>query len=145
MNNRHGFTLIELVISIAIGMIVVSICTNLCANCISKYNCYIEETNNMNELEEVIINISRILREEHVKNIYSMDNKIITNTAEDSYEIIYRNNNKICIDYVTFYANRLNKTTTKVIGEIEDFQVVNKDRLIYITIKKGKFSISRCL
>lgn len=146
MNKRYGFTLLELAISMAIGMMVLSICTKLCVDCIRKYNKYIEETNYINELEETILNMSRIVRERHVKTIDAKENKIITNTLDNSYEVIYKSNYKLYIDYISFDSEKITKTTTKVIGEgIDSFEVNKKQKLIYITIKKGEFSITRCL
>ena len=146
MNKRYGFTLIELAISMAIGMMVLSICTKLCVDCIRRYDKYIEETNCMNELEETILNMSRIVREKHVQNIDARDNKIITSTLDNSYEVIYQSNHKLFIDYINFDTEKITNTTTKVIEEgIDSFEVNKKKKLIYITIKKGEFSITRCL
>lgn len=146
MNKRYGFTLVEIVVSMALGMMVLSICTKLCVDCIRKYNKYIEETNVINELEETILNMSRIVRERHVQTIDAKDNRIITNTLDNSYEVIYKSNYKLYIDYISFDAEKITKTTTKVIGEgIDSFEVTKKKKLIYITIKKGEFSITRCL
>lgn len=143
-NNKKGFTLIEMIIYLAVSLLIILILSDIFIISYKSFNKNIKKDSYINSIENGIIAIkdmsmdSRVIFKE--KNNNSL---VLYQKFKDFYcvQSIYKKNNQLIVEYSERYdnGNYEIKAEQTIIKNINDFYVYEKENLLYIKIiKKGK-------
>lgn len=143
-NNKKGFTLIEMIIYLAISLLIILILSDIFIVSYKSFNKNIKKDSYINSIENGIIAIkdmsmdSRVIFKE--KNNNSL---VLYQKFKDFYcvQSIYKKNNQLIVEYSERYdnGNYEIKEEETIIKNINDFYVYKKENLLYIKIiKEGK-------
>ena len=143
-NNKKGFTLIEMIIYLAVSLLIILILSDIFIVSYKSFNKNIKKDSYINSIENGIIAIkdmsmdSRVIFKE--KNNNSL---VLYQKFKDFYcvQSIYKKNNQLIVEYSERYdnGNYEIKAEQTIIKNINDFYVYEKENLLYIKIiKKGK-------
>lgn len=157
---RRGFTLIEIIVSIACTLIIGGLCITLILSSIKEYNEVTNKIIYMNKLDNCLLNIDVLCNSNGIKDIryepiygngIRGDSIVITyyENYKEEYikdKVIYLLNDKIMVKTLEG-KNRLDETGNNVlIDNITSFKVYMKENLIYFYIKtKLGDEITRCI
>lgn len=143
-NNKKGFTLIEMIIYLAVSLLIILILSDIFIVSYKSFNKNIKKDSDINSIENGIIAIkdmsmdSRVIFKE--KNNNSL---VLYQKFKDFYcvQSIYKKNNQLIVEYSERYdnGNYEIKAEETIIKNINNFYVYKKENLLYIKIiKEGK-------
>lgn len=143
-NNKKGFTLIEMIIYLAVSLLIILILSDIFIISYKSFNKNIKKDRYINSIENGIIAIkdmsmdSRVIFKE--KNNNSL---VLYQKFKDFYcvQSIYKKNNQLIVEYSERYdnGNYEIKAEETIIKNIDNFYVYKKENLLYIKIiKEGK-------
>lgn len=150
-NKKKGYTLIEMIVVIAISAIAMGIGITLIMNSYKNYMNIRKETIKADELDNVLLTIDRLLTENMIKSINY-------NTTSNEIKIDYLiehgkdsiKSKVIRRDVETLIVESLDGIEVKnkrvILKKVEKFEVISKQKLYYykITLKNGE-DIIRCI
>ena len=143
-NNKKGFTLIEMIIYLAVSLLIILILSDIFIVSYKSFNKNINKDSCINSIENGIIAIKDISMDSRVifkeKNNNSL---VLYQKFKDFYcvQSIYKKNNQLIVEYSERYDNGGYKIKAEqtIIKNINDFYVYEKENLLYIKIiKEGK-------
>ncbi|MDD3225468.1 MAG: type II secretion system protein [Clostridium sp.] len=141
---RKGFTLIELVVSMAIASILLSFECAIFVKCIGYYNKNIIAIRDASYCKEAMLIVNHIMNS-NPKEISLKDNGIYVKESDGSIKIIKENpiSSKLVVDYYDVYGNF--KTTNIVSNNIKNMETFQKGNFICVNLidSEGK-SIRKC-
>ena len=145
-----GFTLLEIVIYMGLSLIICLIGYKLVMQVKNIYLKSIEESLSLSSVEEAFITIDKFAREVEVIDISNTNNKLVINKGyytDDSYEkrIIEESEGNLLIKYYDSKDKLDYKGKSTLITNISNFNVISKGKLIFITLKKGGVTYTKCL
>lgn len=150
--HKGGFSLIELLTALAIFAIITSISFNVIISSMKEYFIYIDKIAELDNLDNCMINIDNILRDNYITTINSENNqievvsKLVHNGKTIKKKIIYKKDNTLMVK--TLINDELDTSigNNVLLKNVENFQVLRKGELIYfdITTTKGEKRI-RCI
>ncbi len=132
---KKGFTLIEVIVYISIGTVLITLMIGVIFNLVKFRKDYIKRSIEEDMVTNGIISISSRLNKGQLKNIEVENNKIIAinenGNGNKTSKITLYNGADLAVCY--YEGNRL-LTVNKIITGISDFEVVKKQKLVYIKI-----------
>ena len=140
---KNGFTLIELIISIAIDLVILSICFSILTVNYKNFKFLISDNRVNSSIDDAILNINIFLKTKMIENIKFNDDD---NTIIVSYR---EKHSKETIKIKKIFLNKYNKIAIKTLDEfnkddnkdnpilmdVESFDVIKKDKIYYLKIK----------
>lgn len=149
-NNKKGFTLIEMIIYLAVSLLIILILSNIFIVSYKSFNKNINKDSWINSIENGIITIrdmsmdSRVIFKEKDNNTLLLYQKF-----KDFYWVqsIYKKNNQLIVEYSERYGNGAYKIKAKqtIIKNINNFYVYKKENLLYIKIVKEGEEYITCI
>lgn len=149
-NNKKGFTLIEMIIYLAVSLLIILILSDIFIVSYKSFNKNINKDSCLNSIENGIITIkdmsmdSRVIFKEKDNNTLLLYQKF-----KDFYWVqsIYKKNNQLIVEYSERYDNGAYKIKAKqtIIKNINDFYVYKKENLLYIKIIKEGEEYITCI
>lgn len=142
---KKGFTLIELMVAMAIASILLSF---QCVIFVKYLNTYYKDTKIIKDrsyCNEGFIIIESLLYDEMKEiNVENNEIKIICSSNQNKKIRYVNTTGKILVDYYDEYGNTV-KTANVVATNIDNMKVIKKDNVVYISItnKVGE-TVSRC-
>ena len=149
---KGGFTLIELIISLGIFTIITSVSFNIITSAVKEYILYINKNIELDNLDNCLINIDNILRNNYITAINIGENKIevlsklVHKGKSIKKKIIYRKDNNLMVK--TLINDELDTSTGNniLLKDVKVFNVFEKDELIYFEIiTKSEEKRIRCI
>ncbi|WP_286904765.1 type II secretion system protein [Clostridium sp. UBA1652] len=130
---KKGFTLIEVIVYISIGTVLITLMIGVIFNLVKFRKDYIKRSIEEDMVTNGIISISSRLNKGQLKNIEVENNKTIAinENGNKTSKITLYNGADLAVCY--YEGNRL-LTVNKIITGISDFEVVKKQKLVYIKI-----------
>lgn len=149
-NNKKGFTLIEMIIYLAVSLIIILILSDIFIISYKSFNKNINKDSCINSIENGIITIKDMSMDSRV--IYKeKDNNslVLCQKFKDFYwvQLIYKKNNQLIVEYSEKYNNGDCKIKGKqtIIKNIDNFYVYKKENLLYIKIIKEGEEYITCI
>ena len=149
-NKKKGFSLIELIIYLAVSLTIILILSDIFIVSYKSFNRNINKDSNINSIENGIVAIkdivmdSRVIFKENKKN-----SLLIYQKFKDFYWVqsIYEKDNNLIVEYSEQYFNNVSikKGKQAIIKDINSFYVYEKGNLIYIKIIKEGEEYIVCL
>lgn len=140
-NKKKGFTLIELIIYLAVSLTIVLILSDIFIVFYKSFNRNINKDRNINSIENGLVAIkdmvmdSRVIFKESDKN-----SLLIYQKFKDFYWVqsIYKKDNNLIVEYSEQYFNNVSirKGRQTIIKNINNFYVYEKGNLLYVKIIK---------
>ncbi|SCJ54637.1 Uncharacterised protein [uncultured Clostridium sp.] len=138
--NKVGFTLIELVISLGIFTIITTVSFNIILSASKEYILYINKSSELDNLDNCLINIDNIIRDNYITDINIEGNKIevmsklVHNGKSIKKKIIYKKDNNLLVK--TLINDDLDTSTGNniLLKNVKEFNVLQKGKLIYFEI-----------
>lgn len=149
---KGGFTLIELIISLGIFTIITSVSFNIITSAVKEYILYINKNIELDNLDNCLINIDNILRNNYITSINIGENKIevlsklVHNGKSIKKKVIYKKDDNLMVK--TLINNDLDTSTGNniLLKDVKVFNVFEKDKLIYFEIiTTGEEKRIRCI
>lgn len=146
-NCKKAFTLIELMISLGIFTIITTISFNIIVSAIKEYTLYITKSTELNNLDNCLINIDNIFRNNYITdiNIKSNEVEVVSKLAHSSKstkkKIIYIKDNNLKVKTLVNDESDIDVGNNILLKNVKEFNVFKKDKLIYfeiITISKER-------
>lgn len=140
---KKGITLIELIISISIDLVILSICFSILTVNYKNFKFLINDNRVNSSIDDAILNINMFLKTKMIENIEfnDTDNTIIVSYREKhsketikSKKIFLNKYNKIAIKTLDEFNKDDNKDNPILI-DVESFDVIKKDKIYYLKIK----------
>lgn len=131
---RKGVTLVETIMYISLASLLFSLMIGLIISLTSYRNQYINNAIEEDLVLNGIIAISSNLTKGQINSIDVENNKIIIRygSSNKSSQIAKYNNSNLAISY---YDGISLTTVNKIITDIEEFEAIKKNKLVYIKIK----------
>lgn len=140
-NKKKGFTLIELIIYLAVSLTIVLILSDIFIAFYKSFNRNINKDRNINSIENGLVAIKDMVMDSRV--IFKESNKnslLIYQKFKDFYWVqsIYKKDNNLIVEYSEQYFNNVSirKGRQTVIKNINNFYVYEKGNLLYVKIIK---------
>lgn len=138
-DKKKAYTLIELVIAIALELIVLGVSFQIILTAYKSYKIYNEKSIINDSFDDAQLNIDRLLKNEMIENIEIIDNEIIIYYKEKHSESsVYKKlirldslNNKIIIET---FNNNLRIGVNVVLRNVSEFTIINKENIYYLII-----------
>ncbi|MBS5948807.1 MAG: prepilin-type N-terminal cleavage/methylation domain-containing protein [Clostridium sp.] len=143
---KKAMTLIEVMISLFIHLIVLTIAFNTIKVAYTNYNKLIESMKYYNDFDDALLNLDRLLKTDMITSIDVVDNPIadeiiIKYKINHFKEDIVEKNIKLSNDKIVIITNGyLGNGTNVLMRNVSNFQVYKKENISYlkITNKKGE-------
>lgn len=140
-NKKKGFTLIELIIYLAVSLTIIFILSDIFIAFYKSFNRNINKDRNINSIENGLVAIKDMVMDSRV--IFKESNKnslLIYQKFKDFYWVqsIYKKDNNLIVEYSEQYFNNVSirKGRQTVIKNINNFYVYEKGNLLYVKIIK---------
>lgn len=149
---KDGFTLIELLISLGIFTIITTISFNIIISASKQYILYINKSTELDNLDNCLINIDNITRDNYITDIniegdkIEVVSKLVHNGKSVKKKIIYMKDNNLMIK--TLINDDLDTSTGNniLLKHVKEFNVLQKGELIYFEIvTNSKEKRIRCI
>ena len=150
IHNKKGFTLIEMIIYLAVSLLIILIISDIFIISYKSFNKNIKKDSYINSIENGIIAIkdmsmdSRVIFKEKDNNTLLLYQKF-----RDFYWVqsIYKKNKQLIVEYSERYDNGAYKIKAEqtIIKNINDFYVYEKENLLYIKIVKEGEEYITCI
>lgn len=139
-------TLIEVMISLFIHLIVLTIAFNTIKVAYTNYNKLIESMKYYNDFDDALLNLDRLLKTDMITSIDVVDNTIadeiiIKYKINHFKEDIVEKNIKLSNDKIVIITNGdLGKGTNVLMRNVSNFNIYKKENINYLKIinKKGE-------
>lgn len=139
-NNKDGFTLIELVISLGIFTIITTVSFNIIISATKEYILYIDKSIELDNLDNCLINIDNIIRDNYITAINIEGDKIeviyklVHNGKSVKKKIIYKKDSNLMVK--TLINDDLDMSTGNniLLKNVKEFNVFQKGELVYFEI-----------
>lgn len=141
---KKGFTLIELIISISIDLVIVSICFNIITVNYKNFKVLTTYSRANSSLDDAILNINRYLKAKMIEDIEIKDDiDIITIKYREKHskesikvkEIFLNKYNKIAIRTLVQNANEVTDRDSPMLINVDTFDIIKKGRVYYLKIR----------
>lgn len=149
---RKGFSLIEVIVTLAIFMIIMAVSVEVIVSTFTDYIVYLDKSIAMDSLDNCMINIDNILRGTYIKSIDDNENQIVVtamlshNSESTSKKIIYLKGNNLMVKTLINDQGDVSTGNNVLLKGVKNFEVITKENLIYfeITTMKGEYRV-RCI
>ncbi|MBC5627506.1 type II secretion system protein [Clostridium sp. NSJ-6] len=137
---KGGFTLIELLISLGIFTIITTVSLNIIISASKQYILYINKSTELDNLDNCLINIDNIIRDNYITDIniegdkIEVVSKLVHNGKSVKKKIIYKKDSNLMVktlindDLDTSAGNNI------LLKNVKEFNVLQKGELIYFEI-----------
>ncbi|WP_207652798.1 prepilin-type N-terminal cleavage/methylation domain-containing protein [Clostridium isatidis] len=143
---KKGYTLIELIIAIALELIVLGVSYQIISITYKSYKFYNEKSIRKDSFDDALITIDRLIKGKMIENINIIDNDrgltneiIITYREKHSEDKVYQKkikldnfDNKIVLET---YKNNFRTGINVIMREVSDFTIIKKGKLFYLIIE----------
>lgn len=139
-NHKDGFTLIELVISLGIFTIITTVSFNIIISATKEYILYIDKSTELDNLDNCLINIDNIIRDNYITAInierdkIEVISKLVHNGKSIKKKIIYKKDSNLMVK--TLINDDLDASTGNniLLKNVKEFNVFQKGELVYFEI-----------
>ena len=141
---RKAFTLLETIAYLSISLILVFIEMSIFIGMNSNFYSTLSEAKELNRVSMTLANLNKIIalnsKSEKIKEEDKLLLKEVIDENTSYIREIYKDKDKLVIDYKANYSSSVEKLGRNVIlQDVEDFKVIEKERVIYLQIKyKGQ-------
>lgn len=135
LKNKNGLMLIEVILSMGLIMVVISMIIPLFLRLNNIYKATVDYDRNYFYAQEALLYI----KNEMIQNTLNCNidnNKIKINKLDGTRKEVYRakGTNNLFDIIVTYYSNNYASATNNILKSVKDFQIIKKDKLIYLYI-----------
>lgn len=149
---KKAYSLIEVIITIAILSIITTVTLSILVSSITQYSKYIEESIELDNLDNCMINIDNILSGMYItsidinKNELSITSKLGHNSTTLNKKIIYVKGGNLVVKTVVSNQGEIDIGNNILLKGIKNFDVLKKGELIYFEIvMTNGLSRARCV
>lgn len=138
--HKEGFTLIELVISLGIFTIITTVSFGIIISATKEYILYIDKSAELDNLDNCLINIDNIMRDNYITGInievdkIEVISKLVHNGRSIKKKIIYKKDSNLMVK--TLINDDLDMSTGNniLLKNVKEFNVFRKGKLVYFEI-----------
>lgn len=138
--HKEGFTLIELVISLGIFTIITTVSFGIIISATKEYILYIDKSAELDNLDNCLINIDNIMRDNYITGInievdkIEVISKLVHNGKSIKKKIIYKKDSNLMVK--TLINDDLDMSTGNniLLKNVKEFNVFRKGKLVYFEI-----------
>jgi len=148
-DKKRGFTLIELIIALAIGLIVLGVSYQMLFTAYKNYRLSDEKSIRYDSFDDGLLTIDRVLKGKMIEKIEIFDNESgISNEIKVSYREKHSENrvyqkiiklddskNKIILET---YKDDSRSGVNVIMRDVSKFTIIKKDKLYYLIIENLK-------
>lgn len=145
-SSKKGFTLIESITYLSISMIVTLLAIHLLIDVSKIYYLTLKENMKMNMIDESI-HLIDVVKNDEFDKVYVNGDRIVFKTYKNrgqwEEKCITRKEDNLVVEYYDFINKMKPSATNVILQNISDFKIVEKGKLIYLSVevKGNKFIV----
>lgn len=150
--HKRGFTLIELIISLGIFTTITTVSFNIIISATKEYILYTNKSTELDNLDNCLINIDNILRNNYITSIniegdkIEVASKLAHNGKSVKKKIIYKKDSNLMVKTLVNGELDISTGNNVLLKNIKEFSVFEKGELIYFEIvTKNEEKRIRCI
>lgn len=137
---KGGFTLIELLISLGIFTIITTVSLNIIISASKQYILYINKSTELDNLDNCLINIDNIIRDNYITDIniegdkIEVVSKLVHNGKSVKKKIIHKKDSNLMVETLINDDLDTSAGNNILLKNVKEFNVLQKGELIYFEI-----------